>query len=238
MRDLVLRVLIVSLLSIMFSTASMAGIKLFSYQDDLGQIIVVDSLEKVPIQYRDRVEQDFIPSFSRPKKKETKENITIIEPLVDSGSDQIRVAEPDDEKPAIVPPPEEDRSAEIASATAFMQIIEQIHFNNERIHVIATSINQNSPAVYQLHNQNIQTMNQLSALNSFVWENGKTWKSEALRVIEDMKTIQYTISKWIKEGGTGLRYGLPPFLNRLKQSIKDLDALLKQAIASENNQND
>ena len=59
--------LFLCLFLMLVSCLQAAGLTLYSYQDDQGQTIVVDSLERVPEQYRDSARQNFIPSFKTGK---------------------------------------------------------------------------------------------------------------------------------------------------------------------------
>ncbi len=217
------------LLLIQAGTLSAAGLTLYSYRDDQGQIIVVDSLEKIPAQFRHQAEKNFIPSFRRPAPKK---ELTIIEALPD-------VAGPATGKPptgpgtgdiSILPPPAEDFSAEKASATAFLAQFRSIQFNNERIHVVARTMVPNNPVILALHQENVQTMQKLESLHQFTWEKAERFKTSALKLFERYKTILYTISRWLQEGGRGLDQGLLPLLSESERLLLQLEQELNLAI--------
>lgn len=222
---------VIFLLSISGTTA--AGLKLYSYKDSRGQTVIVGSLERVPEEFRDQVREEYIPTFSNPEKKEESENITILE-AEPSDSEDETIESKEEQTAVIVAPPEEDRSAEIASASAFMAQIEKIQFNNKRIHVVSIAVDQMSPVITHLHLENVANMQKLSELNNFEWKNGAAWKASALRLISQMKILQYTITKWIRDGGQGLRDGLPTFLRKISILIHGVKQDLSLAIDAEN----
>lgn len=221
-----------------------AGLTIYSYRDDIGQTIIVDSLDKIPAQYRKQAQQDFIPSFRSPRPRK-EENLTIIEAVPDPdsgresgslssystgpGQNQRGSGETSGSAPEIIAPPGENFSAEIASATDFMTSLREIQHNAERMHAAANTFGVKHPVIHQLHQQNVLAMQRFDELRKFNWEAGKAWKSAALDLVERYKTQQYTISKWLRDGGQGLKKGLPAMLqanslrlNQLEQTFKAL----------------
>lgn len=208
---------------------SYAGIRLYSYVDEKGQTIIVGSPDKIPEKFRNQVKEGYIPTFRSRKKSDKK--VTIIESVPDKDREEAKPDRHEDQvKPVIVEPPAEDYTAEIASATAYMEEIRKIQFNNERIHVLSLVSDPKGPVILQLHQQNVLAIENLASLANFEWDAGKAWKKQALELTRDMKTIQYTITKWILEGGAGLKEGLPPLLHGSRIRVDKLENTLKELI--------
>lgn len=206
---------------------SAAGLTLYSYRDGLGQTIIVDSLEKIPAQYRKQARQEFIPSFRSPKP--AKNNLTIIEavPDDDQGSPASgnlpRQSGISPSTPEIIAPPDEDYSAELASATAIMESLRAIQLDSERMYVIANSFGVESPLLMQLHQKNLLAVSKLESLRRFNWDPGKTWKEEALEMLQRYRTMINTISAWLRHNRQGLKVGLMPLLQANSLHLKNLE---------------
>ena len=222
-------------LLIMFNLSSLhaAGMRLYSYRDDQNQIIFVGNLDSVPEKYRDKVKQEFIPSFrSKPKP----EKVKVIEPEISTEADEPAAAvEPESEKetkPVIVKPPAEDRSTEIALARRFMQKFKQIQTNNKRIWVLAQRVEADNPVLLNLHGQNLQTLEELNSLKKFNWPLARLWKSKALALHTEMRRVQYNISRTILSDENGIKTDLLPLIGKIDQYLKELDQILKRRISS------
>ncbi len=202
---------------------SAAGLTLYSYQDDLGQTIIVDSPEKIPAQYRKQAREEFIPAFRSPKKK--KNDLTIIEAVPDPVGTKTQTDRKGSNNavPQIIAPPDESDQAQVASASAFMDIFRQIQLDSERIHVVANSFGLESPVLHQLHQINVNRVNSLEELRKLEWDAGKEWQKEAMALIERYKTLQYTISKWLRDNRSGLKHGLPALLQVNSQRLQQLE---------------
>jgi hypothetical protein len=212
-----------------------AGLTIYSYRDDLGQTIIVDSLEKIPAQYRKQAREEFIPAFRSPKKK--KNDLTIIEAVPDSVKAPI---EPDrisvnKNTPQIIAPPDESDQAQIASASAFMDSFRQIQLDSERIHVVANTFGLESPVLHQLHQTNVSRMNNLEQLREIEWQAGEEWRKQALALFERYKTLQFTISKWLRDNRSGLKHGLPALLQANSQRLQQLEQTFNRLKDSQKN---
>lgn len=207
-----------------------AGLTVYSYRDNQGQTIVVDSLEKIPAQFRKQASRQFIPSFRQKKKPE----ITVIEAIPDqSGSDA--------EKPppqvsgntdlTIVEPPEETHDPEIASATAIIESLKLLQLNNERIFIVSEGLGTKHPSLELLNRQNLLTLQTTERdLAAGTWKIAAPWQPEAQRMIDYGKSLQLSISKWLAEGGSRLKTGLPPLLSAYKIRLQQLEQTLSQLI--------
>jgi hypothetical protein len=207
------------------------GIQVYSYQDDLGQIIVTDSLKKIPEKFRGIARKEFIPSFNRQQTKQI-EPLPVIEPGEEFLDEITFDSKPSSTIPQIVEPPPEDESQQIASASQIIDGLKQVQLDNERMHVLSRTFSAQHPPIAALHRRNVDRMQKIQRkLAALDWKKAKTWKSNIKQLMERMKTLQYTISKWISEGGTGIKNGLPPLLEKTKLHLnkaeKELQLLMK-----------
>lgn len=204
-----------------------AGLTLYSYKDSAGTIIVVDSIEKVPLQYRDQVEKGFIPSFSSKKKLSVEstaesgagENVAapveMVEPIDLDAPGRIEVTAAPDE--IELPDPA------VASVTLIMNDIREIQLNYERLHVQALARGLGHPIIRHLHLSNVRMLQNVIAPSLITLENGAAWRKSAGEVIEQMRSLQYTVSRWIDGSSRGIVEAMPPLLARMKMQISRLE---------------
>ncbi len=208
-----------------------AGLTLYSYRDDRGQTIVVDSIERVPMRYRDQIETGFVPTFSQ-KKEKAKEK-----PATRQNSPEIRISGQVSNSGVMVvePPPEEEGvNPAIATATLIMEQIRAIQLNNERINVQALVRGVNHPVIRHLHLTNIMALRDIHSPGQLNWPEGQQWQKQAQIVIEQFRTIQYTLSRWIDSGSDAVIHALPPLLATLKGHIIQLESDFSSALAANN----
>jgi hypothetical protein len=217
------------------SSLQAAGLRLYSYRDDQNQIIVVGSLDSVPEKYRDKVKQEFIPSFrSKPAPKKVK----VIEPQMSAEPDEpatpnkVEVEPEKENKPTIVKPPAEDWSAEITLARRFMQKFKQIQTNNKRIWALAQRVEADNPILLNLHARNLKALEEVSSLKSFNWPLARLWKSKALALHTEMKRVQYNISRTILSDEEGIKSDLLPLIGKIDQYLNQLNQILQRTINS------
>lgn len=233
------------LISIPFITIA-GGLELYSYNDDQGQLIVVDSLERIPPRFRSKAVRNFIPSFKdtgAPKiNTEAVDNVIISnekEKKDNSNSNKTDGFKPtittDSDKPLvdIVDAPEEvepsdpglDEAAEVIRAMA--SVVE----NNKQIYNLVLSTKLFSPAVKNIHTQNVALLAKIKNPNYINWKrkhsNKSRWCSNAALLIERFRTIQYTVSKWFGEAPGNLLYGFPAFIKASEGHLSELNSGLE-----------
>lgn len=217
-----------------------SGLTLYSYQDSSGQINVVSSLINVPPQYRDSVKTEFIPSFrGSPTEKmpEKAELETLPGNQPDNDFPEAVLNEVIDLTPGLkvkAPPPEIPlENPAVATATLLMEQLRLIQLNNERLHVQAVVRGLRHPIVRHLHLTNIKALQSLILPESIAWEEAGTWKTRAAVIVEQMRVLQYTLSRWVDSNSNAIIQAMPPLLGRLRMQINDLEIEFSKAIASE-----
>lgn len=206
------------------------GLQLFSYQDDRGQTIVVDSVDRIPEKYRDQVQADYIPSFNNySESSDSSENEKSDEnknksPVVAKHSGEL-VA---DDSESI-----SEENPAIASATLFMNQIKDLQLNNERVHLQALARGVTFPAVRHFHLSNIIALQKVIAPESIDIDGTEGWKAHARRVLEQIRSLQFTVSRWLDTSSEAIIKAMPPLLAQLKEEIRKLDEELAPIIAAE-----
>jgi len=214
-----------------------AGLTLYSYQDDQGQTIVVDSLERVPEQYRDSARQNFIPSFktgnssvrpSSPETPATEDNRVIVITAHEAAST-------DDKRPVVVEPIEEILPPDpaLASAAAILAKIKQVVDNNELLYGLAIRFTIRHPAVHHQHLTNLIELRNLPDPKKLVWIEPNDWAVEADLLIERLRSIQYTVSSWFEIGSGALLTTLPTLVEAAKRHTALIERRLKELEAAD-----
>ena len=231
-------------LSFFPTTLSAGGLELYSYNDDHGQLIVVDSLERIPPRFRSKAVRNFIPSFKDTNTSKinteavnkvklsnneinNKEKTSVIgsnekKPVItlDSEKSNVDIVEAPDE----VEPPDpglDDAAAIINSLTAVME-------NNKQIYNLVLSTKIYSPAVKNIHTQNIALLARIKNPKLINWKRvhakKNQWSSNAALLIERYRTIQYTVSKWFSEAPGNLLSGFPAFIRASEGHLAELNS--------------
>ncbi len=214
-----------------------AGLTLYSYRDDSGTIIVVDSIEKIPEQYLDQVETGYIPSFSSPEKPadknlkkennpdELSHQEKLIKPIDLDLAGEIKVQAPPDE--VELPDPA------VASITQIMKNLREVQLNYERLHVQALARGLGHPVIRHFHLSNVLLLKNILPPGEIELENSDAWKRMAGEVIEQMRSLQYTVSRWLDGSSRGIVEAMPPLLARMKMQISLLEKEYKKILADE-----
>jgi len=199
-----------------------AGLTIYSYRDNTGTTVLVDSIEKVPLQYRDRVEKGFIPSFSARKKKSP-------EPLAENPAVPVEMVETIDldavHRIKVNAPPAEIELPDpaVASATLIMADIREIQLNYERLHVQAVVRGLRHPIIRHLHLTNFRLLQKIISPSTISLENAAAWQKSATEIIQQMRSLQYTVSRWIDSSSRGIVEAMPPLLASMKTQISRLE---------------
>ena len=233
------------------------GLELYSYRDDQGQLVVVDSLERVPQRFRHRAARNFIPSFK--DNNSTKINKEAVNRVKLSNDEDLSVDRTEQSRTTTVIPtassnstvefvdaPEEVEPPDpgLDEAATIINTMSSILQNNKQIYNLVLSTKLFSPAVKNIHTQNVALLAKIKNPNLINWKrkhNKKSqWGSNATLLLERFRTIQYTVSKWFGEAPGNLLYGFPAFIRaseghlaELNSSFEDLKELDKELIAKE-----
>ena len=220
------------------------GLELYSYKDDQGQLVVVDSIERIPQRYRSRAARNFIPSFKdnapskinteaanrvklsneeeKPIKKSEspKKAITLYDEAKDSSVDLV-------DAPEEVEPPDPGLEEAANIVNALSAVMEK----NKQIYSLVLSTKVYSPAVKNLHTQNIALLARIKNPKLINWKRvhpqKNQWGSNATLLIERYRTIQYTVSKWFSEAPGNLLSGFPAFIRASEGHLAELSSSLE-----------
>lgn len=217
------------MLSICISSFA-AGLRLFSYQNSDGQTIIVDRIERVPEQFRDRVTTGFIPSFRQSETttdSNSSETSVLAPPLVHSS----HTAKPSTKSDITViePPPDIEEDPEVIKATSITQSIRELSSQLEKTYGLAATMGLTNPNVSHLNISNIHKLQNMTAPAAVNWEEAKAWKAQATQIIPQLRTMFLTVSRAIEQNSTQVLSELPDFITRLNHRIKQLESILKQA---------
>ena len=225
--------------------AMAGGLELYSYHDEHGQLVVVDSLERIPPRFRSKAVRNFIPSFkdnTAPKinteavknvkfSNETEEKNSSISnktegfrPVIttDSNKSSVDVVEAPEE----VEPPDPG----LEEAANIIGVMTNVIENNKQIYNLVLSTKLFSPAVKNIHTQNVALLARVKNPQYINWQRGHSkksqWCSNAALLLERFRTIQYTVSKRFGEAPGNLLYGFPPYIKASEGHLSELNASL------------
>ncbi|OGK05476.1 MAG: hypothetical protein A2W80_12360 [Candidatus Riflebacteria bacterium GWC2_50_8] len=222
MRDL--RLILCLVLVFVAGGLAAAGLTLYSYRDDLGQIIVVDSLERIPEQYRDNAKRSFIPAFrSAPPPKNpapafeaVPENNISVSPHQPVETDSFTVS---------APPEEIEVETGLASATLTMEQLRLIHLNNERIYLAARDNGLQFPAIGHLHLSNGQLIVDFAMPTEMTTAAGTAWQKDARNFYDQLRSMHISITSWLSTNSPELVAAMPMLLTRAKSLLADLETV-------------
>jgi hypothetical protein len=205
----------------MASQLAASGLTLYSYRDELGQTIVVDSLERVPEQYRENAERGFVPSFRSPPPPPARS--AVIESVPDARLLKKPASKASEQLQVSAPPDEVVVDVGLASASIAMEQLRLIHLNNERILVIVRTYGLQHVSVNHLHVTNGQLILDFRLPPEMSTEPGKVWLKNAQNLFEQFKALQFNISRWITTSPQELLNTMPILLTRVKSLLNDLE---------------
>jgi hypothetical protein len=206
------------------------GLTLYSYRDSRGQLIIVDSPEKIPPEYQDQIETGYIPTFSsvNPEKKsavdqepaaivstDDEQHGQTLEEHYDKPAGAVSVSAPPPEIPVLNPA--------VATAAALLAQFQNIHLNYERLHLQAKIKGTSHPVVRHLHLTNIQAIQEIIAPESIDWARAASWKEKAAVFMKQVKTLQFTVSHWLNTSPAMLIKALPALLINDKNLLIELE---------------
>lgn len=221
---------LICLLATAINASGSAGLDLYSYQDNQGQLIVVDSLERIPEQYRDLAKKSFIPSFRNPSPQVTEQVEKTGDPRVVVISSPAPVLSSDAKMTIVEPLPEEEPpDPAFASAALIIDEMGTIIRNYETIYGLAFNHSFKHPAVMHHHLLNVNLMRKLAQPSSLVWRELNDWTSMATQALERLRTIQYTVSAWFQTGASApMLTTLPTLTEAARRNLQVLTTHLKK----------
>lgn len=230
-------------------TIEAGGLELYSYEDNQGQLIIVDSLERIPMQFRSRAKRNYIPSFkdsastnktnSIPSQTSSKGSATKEKAIPSENQDnEVIISEPQETdsngKIDIVEPLEEEIPPDtgIAEGTNVIEGMDKIIANNRQIYNLVLGTKEFSPAVKNLHTQNIAFLAKTKDPKYIFWERSHSvknqWSSQASNLFERFKTIQYTVSEWFGQQPGNLLHMLPAYIEASDGHLRELKAAFEK----------
>lgn len=251
-----------SLIAAMPIIAEAGGLELYSYHDDQGQLIVVDSLERIPARYRAKAARNFIPSFKdhegSSKNKIDTSTVNKVKLSSEEPKDNVVVSRPerkvinlengneDSEDLDVIEAPEEVEPPDpgLETANTIVSTMSKILENNRQIYNLVLSTKQFSPATKNFQTQNVALLARITNPSFITWKRKHAqksqWGSNAAQLLERFRTIQYTVTKWFGENPHNLLYGMPAFieasqghLNQLNNALEALRKLDEKLIEEE-----
>ena len=203
-----------------------AGLTLYSYQDDIGQTIVVDSLERIPEKYRDSAKRGFIPSFRSPPppKKPSAVLETVPETVLENaGSLPPGQSTAPDRFSVSAPPDEVEIETGLASAALTMEQLRLIHLNYERIYLAARDNGLQFPVVGHLHLTNGQLIIDFAMPGAMSTPAGTAWQKDARNLYDQLRSMHISITSWLSANSPELLAVMPILLTRTKSFLADLE---------------
>ncbi len=221
MRDL--RLILCLVLVLVAGGLAAAGLTLYSYVDDLGQTIVVDSLERIPEKYRSTAKRGFIPAFrsTPPPKKPSAVFETVPESAVSLPPEQSTTT---NRFTVNAPPDEIAIETAMASAAHTMEQLRLIHLNNERIYLAARDNGLQFPAVGHLHLTNGQLIVDFTIPGEMSTAAGTAWQKNARNLYDQLRSMHISITSWLSTNSPELVAAMPMLLTRTKSFLADLEA--------------
>lgn len=217
------------------------GLELYSYRDDHGQLVVVDSLERIPQKFRHRAARNFIPSFKdNNSTKINKEAVNRVKLSNEEDLSSDRTVQP--RTTTVIPTASSKSTVEFVDAPEeveppdpgleeadnILSALSTVMQNNKQIYNLVLSTKVYSPAVKNIHTQNIALLAKIKNPKLISWKRVHSqksqWASNAALLIERYRTIQYTVSKWFSEAPGNLLSGFPAFIAASEGHLQQLNA--------------
>ncbi len=221
------------------------GLELYSYHDEHGQLVVVDSLDRIPPRFRSKAVRNFIPSFkdngATQINTEAVNRVKISNEISDKDrvnannsntevkQNPVIVTDSNDSSIDVVTAPEEVEPPDpgLEEAANIIGVMNNIIENNKQIYNLVLSTKLFSPAVKNIHTQNVALLARVKNPQYINWKRGHSkksqWCSNAALLLERFRTIQYTVSKWFGEAPGNLLYGFPPFIKASEGHLSELN---------------
>ncbi len=228
------------------------ALTLYSYQDDAGNLIVVDDLEKVPAAKRASAYQQKIRTYSSsqkpatPANTETGSEAPVVEtlpetPTFESGPPAqdlppgTLVVEQFDEQvgsdtAAPAAPPE------LASLTIWLSQLKALQSNVEEMWHVGKAGYTQHPRIRIIQVLSLKILDDVKVFESIVWDKAGDWLSRARVLTDQFRTLFWSLSRWILEKPPTWVDRLPPLSIRTRFNLETLERELTKieaAVASE-----
>lgn len=220
------------------------AVNIYSYTDGEGRTIVVDSIDKVPLQYRDQVKVGSIRAYEKTPvkindnlhKSISTSNVTnsanydlkheaIAPILCKSGGDLVLEG----------PAPEIALATEPAwaSASVWLTKLEQIQEVGNKIIILARVFSVRDSRLSYLRLEALQKLEDVRSYESMNWDRASDWVSQARVLTDRYRQIFYTIGQWLSKGGQTLLQELPPLLSQTRNALDHLHKILPEPLMIE-----
>lgn len=202
----------------------------YSYRDENGSMIVVDSFDKVPQHLRHTVESETIRSFSG---STAGEESPVLEEIPDGNHDSLQ---PIVNLPAVTPPVQEPVESDkernfndaVSSATVWIGELNHVHQNLEKITLNLISVVKNENYLQLLHTENLQKLDEMRRFEKGKWKSGMEWFEKAHVITENLRAIEWSISRFLQFSGKKQLFAqeLTVQANRIKAELIVLSQML------------
>lgn len=193
---------------------------IYFYYNSQGQKIVTGNLKSIPERYLDQVKATQIVKYSTVKSTSPLPVITtpqITTPQTTHSTDQALIVDESEYNECLC----------VASATSLIKQLKKIQLNNERMNAAIINLGTRHPTIRQFHFRTVTKMSQLS-IPDIITPELHSWRKKAHNVVAQLKTLQYTTSRWLEQNSNSLRTQFPQYLLRIKMLISELENDLKK----------
>ncbi|HOY67457.1 MAG TPA: hypothetical protein PLP29_11240 [Candidatus Ozemobacteraceae bacterium] len=209
---------------------AVSGLTLYRYLDTDGRVIVVDRLEKVPLDRRSTVRSETIRS-GRPQSRQTSQRDssgTLEAPAVEFVL-PIAIPEPERRGDELIATGEVKIDVEHASATLWLNGLTTMFRQSEELWHTTMAFSVFHRRVVVLQEENLRLLEGLRELERMSWKGHEDWVQQARGVTDQLRQLSYSVSLWLRQNPGRVKTDLPPLLNRLRMVIGMLERALPPA---------
>ena len=211
------------------------ALTLYSYHDDAGNLIVVDDLEKIPLEARPHATRETIGSFRPPAPGGT---IPLPNPSSPASFPGVPVSEP----PAgLVLPPgtlfveQVDETTgpaastttalppELASLSLWLANLQDLQAKAEEMWQAGKAGLAKHVRIKILHLQGLETLDRMKILEKTNWDKSTEWAGRARVLGEQFRTLYWSLSRWMQESQSVWLDRLPELLKRTRFGLDTLE---------------
>ncbi len=211
-----------------FGTVAASALTLYRYVDVAGQVVVVDSMDKIPIDIRKSVRIETIgkaqPSQSGLAQEPSGRIVVPAAETTGSEGSPNRSGQLYSDDGTGMPgaagasQPERLDPAH-ASATLWLSGMQGIHHRNEEIWYVANSLSPFHKRILVLQEENLRMLDHLRGLEEMNWKDHQDWIDKARGLTDQLRQLAFSISLWLRQDPLRLRQELPPLINRIRMVL-------------------
>jgi len=209
-------------------TGAASALTLYRYVDADGRVVVVDRMDKIPVDMRGSVRTDDIGK-AQPSKNAVKPGI--------SGRLETSAADDFDSQVTRDIPAQSFSESEVivtgaggasltekidpahASATLWLSEMQGIQHRNEEIWYVANSLSPYHKRILVLQEENLRMLDSLRQLDGMSWKDHQDWTDRARGVTDQLRQLAFSISMWLRRNPGRLQQELPPLINRIRMVL-------------------